>query len=57
MLHSAWNNRGAIMSIASRVAPLMLAENNVAKDPEQPYAIKANYLYELEMTLKTLQAL
>lgn len=45
------------MSIASRVAPLMLAENNVAKDPEQPYAIKANYLYELEMTLKTLQAL
>jgi len=34
MLHSAWNNRGTIMSIASHVAPLLLAENNVAKDSD-----------------------
>jgi len=44
------------MSIASRVAPMLLAENSAATD-SQPYAVKANYLYELELTLKTLEAL
>ena len=48
MLHSAWNNRGTIGAIVSRIAPMILADRMDAKDPDQPYAIKANYLYELD---------
>jgi len=53
MLHHAWNNRGALLSIASRVAPLVLAENQGARDAT-PNAIKANYLESLEHVLAGL---
>jgi hypothetical protein len=53
MLHHAWNNRGALLSIASRVAPMVLAENQSARDAT-PNAIKANYLESLEHVLAGL---
>jgi len=56
MLHHAWNNRGALLSIASKIAPMVLAENQYAKDPDHN-AIKANYLESLEHVLSGLRDL
>lgn len=55
MLHAAWDNRGAILSIASRLAPALLAEGNGAA--ADPHAIKSNYLESLEHVLEGLRDL
>lgn len=53
MLHTAWDNRGTILSIASRVAPMLLADS-VGTANAEPSAIKANYLESLEHVLQGL---
>jgi len=54
LLSKAWDNRDAIASVAAKVAPMFLMDEDDEDGDPQEYTVKANYVRSLTTVLEGL---